>query len=70
MSKADWADWEKDPYIQRQWDHCVYVYRLSEKDKEWAHVQASCYRKMDGLCARVAKMPDGKWGVYTREKGY
>ena len=74
---SDQEDWEEDlemledeRYIHREWNHCMYEYRFSEKDKDWAHTQASCFRKFNGLCARVAKMPDGRWGVYTREKGY
>ncbi|MAE82669.1 MAG: hypothetical protein CMB80_08045 [Flammeovirgaceae bacterium] len=61
--------YEDERYICRFFNGLYY--ELSDntyKDKEFAQINAHFERRTNNKLARVAKLPDGNWGIYTREK--
>ena len=59
--------YEEDEYDSREFNHMVYFYVNEYSDYEVAKVEAY-FQRLEGKYARVAKMSDGNWGVYNKEK--
>tara|TARA_R110002012_G_scaffold113600_2_gene259702 strand:- start:583 stop:759 length:177 start_codon:yes stop_codon:yes gene_type:complete len=54
-------------YEWKEFDHMVYHYTSDFPKKHLAKIEAH-FNRLDGKFARIAKLPDNRWGVYVREK--